>query len=127
MAVFIDLWPCPHRISKILFALGADEFLAMLEGKIGEAPFFKGSIWQNKSVNSLFYFLAFEKLDPNLVNALLADEDLLKSVLLYHVLPSEVNSDLFQVYDTLDTLLQGDLLRATDNCSGAAGSIAQVL
>jgi hypothetical protein len=30
----------PHRISKILFALGADEFLAMLEGKISEAPFF---------------------------------------------------------------------------------------
>ena len=30
----------PHRISKILFALGADEFLAMIEGKIGEAPFF---------------------------------------------------------------------------------------
>ena len=25
--------------------LGADEFLAMLEGKIREAPFFKGSIW----------------------------------------------------------------------------------
>ena len=31
----------PHRISKIFFALGADEFLAMLEGKIREAPFFK--------------------------------------------------------------------------------------
>ena len=30
----------PHRISKILFALGADEFLAMLKGKIREAPFF---------------------------------------------------------------------------------------
>jgi hypothetical protein len=30
----------PQRISKILFALGADEFLAMLEGKISEAPFF---------------------------------------------------------------------------------------
>ena len=30
-----------HRISKILFALGADEFLAMLEGKIGECPFFR--------------------------------------------------------------------------------------
>ena len=29
----------PHRISKINFALGADEFLAMLEGKIREAPF----------------------------------------------------------------------------------------
>jgi hypothetical protein len=30
----------PHRISKVLFVLGADEFLAMLEGKIREAPFF---------------------------------------------------------------------------------------
>jgi hypothetical protein len=49
------------------------------------------------------------------VNALLADDDLLKSVLLYHVLPSEVNSDLFHVYDTLDTLLQGNLLRVVDN------------
>jgi len=29
-----------HRISKIIFALGADEFLAMLEGKIRDAPFF---------------------------------------------------------------------------------------
>jgi hypothetical protein len=35
----------PHGISKILFALGVDEFLAMLEGKIREAPFFYGSIW----------------------------------------------------------------------------------
>ena len=31
----------PHSISKILFALGADEFLAMLEGKIRVIPFFK--------------------------------------------------------------------------------------
>ena len=31
----------PHRISKILLALGADEYLAMLEGKIKEDPFFK--------------------------------------------------------------------------------------
>jgi len=30
----------PHRISKNIFALGADEFLEMLEGKIREAPFF---------------------------------------------------------------------------------------
>ena len=30
----------PHRISKILFALGADEFLAMLKGKIRETPIF---------------------------------------------------------------------------------------
>jgi hypothetical protein len=28
----------PHRISKIIFALGADEFLVMLEGKIREVP-----------------------------------------------------------------------------------------
>jgi hypothetical protein len=34
----------PQRISKIIFALGADELLAMLEGKIREVPFFKGSI-----------------------------------------------------------------------------------
>ena len=35
------VWPSriPHRNSKILFALGADEFLIMLEGKITEAPF----------------------------------------------------------------------------------------
>ena len=32
----------PHRISKILFALGADEFLAMLEGKTRKAPFCLG-------------------------------------------------------------------------------------
>ena len=31
----------PHRISKILFVYGSYEFLAMLEGKIREAPFFK--------------------------------------------------------------------------------------
>ena len=30
----------PHGISEILFALGADEFLVMLEGKLREAPFF---------------------------------------------------------------------------------------
>ena len=30
----------PHRISKNIFSLGADEFLAMLEGKIRETPFF---------------------------------------------------------------------------------------
>jgi len=30
----------PHRISKILFGYGSYKFLAMLEGKIGEAPFF---------------------------------------------------------------------------------------
>ena len=35
----------PQRISKYPFALGADEFLEMLEGKIRVIPFFKGSIW----------------------------------------------------------------------------------
>ena len=30
-----------HRISKILFVYSSYEFLAMLEGKIREAPFFK--------------------------------------------------------------------------------------
>ena len=30
----------PHRILKTLFALGANDFLAMLEGKIREGPFF---------------------------------------------------------------------------------------
>ena len=46
-------WPCtvslalknPSQDLKNLFALGAEEFLAMIEGKIKEAPFFKGSIW----------------------------------------------------------------------------------
>ena len=41
-------WPCtvsaalknPSQDLEILFALGADEFLAMLEDKIREAPFF---------------------------------------------------------------------------------------
>ena len=31
----------PHRISKILFAVGVDEFLAMLKVKTREAPLFK--------------------------------------------------------------------------------------
>jgi hypothetical protein len=30
----------PHRILKILFDYGSYEFQAMLEGKIGETPFF---------------------------------------------------------------------------------------
>ena len=49
------VWPSrtPHRIWKILFALGADEFLAMQEGKIREGPFFKGSIQLNNSVSRL--------------------------------------------------------------------------
>ena len=43
----------PHRISKILFASCADEFLAMLEGKIREDPFFYVLILQNNSVKIL--------------------------------------------------------------------------
>ena len=39
-ALLVRLSRIPHMISKIIFALGADEFLAMLEGKIREAPFF---------------------------------------------------------------------------------------
>jgi hypothetical protein len=34
----------PHRISKIIFVYGSYEFLAMLEGKIKDAPIFKDSI-----------------------------------------------------------------------------------
>ena len=34
----------PHRTSKILFVYGSYEFLAMLVGKIGEAPFQSGKI-----------------------------------------------------------------------------------
>ena len=30
----------PHRVSKIIFALGANEFQAMLDGRIRETPFF---------------------------------------------------------------------------------------
>ena len=36
--------PSHHRISKILFVYGSYEFLAMLVGKIGEAPFQSGKI-----------------------------------------------------------------------------------
>ena len=34
----------PHRIWIFFFALGADEFLSMLDGNIRECPFLKGSI-----------------------------------------------------------------------------------
>ena len=40
-ALLVQTSRIPHRISKILLALGADEFLAMLEGKLREAPFLK--------------------------------------------------------------------------------------
>ena len=35
----------PSQDLKNIFALGADEFLAILEGKIRVTPFFQGSIW----------------------------------------------------------------------------------
>ena len=35
----------PYRFSKYLSALGANEFLAMLERKVRVMPFFQGSIW----------------------------------------------------------------------------------
>ena len=35
----------PHKISKIIFVLGANEFLEMLEGKFWVTSFFQGSIW----------------------------------------------------------------------------------
>jgi hypothetical protein len=35
----------PSKDLKILFALGANEFLAMLKGKIRVTPIFLGSIW----------------------------------------------------------------------------------
>ena len=44
-ALLVQPTRIPHRISKILFVYGSFEFLAMLEGQIREAPFFKGSIW----------------------------------------------------------------------------------
>ena len=51
---------------------------------------------------------AFSKLDPNLVRALTADTDLLKSVLLYHVVPGTKKSVSFANDQLLDTLLQDD-------------------
>jgi uncharacterized surface protein with fasciclin (FAS1) repeats len=50
---------------------------------------------------------AFSKLDPNLVTALTDDLDLLKSVLLYHVVPRKLFSRNFNDDTTLDTLLEG--------------------
>ena len=47
----------PHRISKILFALGADEFLAMLEGNIREASFQSGKITVCNMCRQIFGFL----------------------------------------------------------------------
>ena len=51
----------PDRISKILFALGANEFLAMLEGKIRETPFLKVhsgklTVWQEIVLEKMHIF-----------------------------------------------------------------------
>ncbi len=48
---------------------------------------------------------AFSKLDPNLVSTLTDDQDLLRSVLLYHVVPRKLFSRNFNDDVTLDTLL----------------------
>ena len=58
----------PHRISKILFALGANEFLVMLEGKIREGPFFKvqsgkKTVWYTFAIRELFYKHDISKLE----------------------------------------------------------------
>ena len=51
---------------------------------------------------------AFSKLDPNLVKALTDDEDLLRSVLLYHVVPQKLLSNHIKNDMTLDTLLDDE-------------------
>ena len=61
-------WPCtvsaalknPSQDFKIIFALGADEFLAVQESKIREAPFFKVqsskiTVWDAKNKILLKY------------------------------------------------------------------------
>ena len=50
-----------HRISKILFVYGSYEFLAMLEGKIREAPFLKVhsgklAVWQEIVLEKMHIF-----------------------------------------------------------------------
>ena len=40
----------PHRISKNIFALGAGEFLAMLESKIREAPSITDGVHRNENL-----------------------------------------------------------------------------
>ena len=44
----------PHRNWKIIFVLGADEYIETLEGKIGECLFFYVKIFYNISV---LYFI----------------------------------------------------------------------
>ena len=62
-------WPCPvsgalktqHSIWKILFVLGADEYLERLEGKIRKCLFFYDKIFWNNSVNSTLCLNMFLK------------------------------------------------------------------
>ena len=67
---------------------------------------------------------AFSKLDPNLVSALTDDEDLLKSVLLYHVVPQKLLAKHVTNDITLDTLLENNnssqTLRVTQNLENDA-------
>ena len=64
------------------------------------------------------YFLqAFAKLDRNLINTLTRDTELLKSVLLYHVVPRKLFSRNFNHDITLKTAL------IDDQDEGKAGKI----
>jgi len=50
-ALLVRLSRIPHRISENIFALGADEFLSMLEGKLERPHFFtvqsgKITVWR---------------------------------------------------------------------------------
>ena len=57
-----------HRISKTIFVYGFYEFLAMLQGKIREAPFFKDQsgkttvCWVNSNICSMTFFEASIKI-----------------------------------------------------------------
>ena len=68
------------------------------------------------------YFLqAFAKLDRNLINTLTRDTELLKSVLLYHVVPRKLFSRNFNHDITLKTAL------IDDQDEGKAGKIYKKL
>ena len=54
---------------------------------------------------------AFEKLPKSTVDALMNNPDLLKKVLLYHVIPAEVKSSAITGEDTLVDSLEGSKLR----------------
>ena len=54
---------------------------------------------------------AFDKLPKSTVDALMANPDLLKKVLLYHVIPAEVKSSAITGDDTLVDSAEGSKLR----------------